>query len=61
MDPITTTLTVSSVYTVTLPSGGVGVIEASATFGDIAIVTVLLFVLFFFVVNVVVWRRRWKS
>jgi len=61
VDPITTTLTVSSVYIVTLPSGATGVIEASMTFGDIAIIVLLLFLLFFFVVNVTVWRRQtWK-
>ena len=61
MDPITSTLHVSTVYVVTLPSGAQGAVVATVTFGDIAIITLLLFLLFFLVVNGIVWRRQWKS
>lgn len=62
MEPITTTLTVSSVYTTTLPSGGTGAIVATVTFGDVMVTTVLLFLLFYLVVNGVAERRRaWRS
>jgi hypothetical protein len=64
--PVTNTITctilsAAQTYTTTLPSGGVGVWEMTATFGDILIAAGLYLLTFStIIVETVKRRRRWN-